>query len=151
MRIWSYQILPYLPDLQFKGQFRELIAIMHDWRDKSTTNHLLINKVMEYPKSEIYTYYLLYSAIYYKRYEKGINNKYDIEFKKFANNEYRVVNDVRNKGLFANWHTKEHLREEMANLHEKHFYGIGKSRITDDEWDKLLTGYKNITGEDYVI
>lgn len=34
MRIWPYQILPYLPDLQFNGQFRELIAIMHDWREQ---------------------------------------------------------------------------------------------------------------------
>lgn len=34
MRIWSYQTLPYLSGMQFKGQLRELVAIMHDWRDK---------------------------------------------------------------------------------------------------------------------
>lgn len=27
----------------------------------------------------------------------------------------------------------------------------GKSRITDEEWNKLLDGYKKITGEDYVV
>ena len=53
IRIWHYWLLPYLPDAQFKGQLRELIAIMHDWRDKGKTNHLLINKVMEYPKNSI--------------------------------------------------------------------------------------------------
>lgn len=53
IRIWHYQLLPYLPDAQFKGQLRELVAIMHDWRDKGKTNHLLINKVMEYPKNSI--------------------------------------------------------------------------------------------------
>jgi hypothetical protein len=39
----------------------------------------------------------------------------------------------------------------MANLYEKHVFGVGKSRITDDEWETLCQGYKNITGEDYKI
>jgi uncharacterized protein (TIGR02328 family) len=60
MRIWHYALLPYLPDAQFKGQLRELVAIMHDWRDKGTTNHLLINRVMDYPKEELYNYFILY-------------------------------------------------------------------------------------------
>lgn len=45
MRIWHYQLLPYLPDAQFKGQLRELVAIMRDWKRKGKTNHVLINKV----------------------------------------------------------------------------------------------------------
>jgi hypothetical protein len=36
-------------------------------------------------------------------------------------------------------------------LAEKHFYGVGKSRISDEEWQRLVDGYKQITGEDYVI
>lgn len=60
-RLWDYRLLPYLPDLQFKGQLREIVLIMHDWRD------------------------------------------------------------------------------------------IGKSKISQEEWDKVLRGYKNITGEDYEI
>jgi hypothetical protein len=39
----------------------------------------------------------------------------------------------------------------MANLWEKHFMGVGKSRITDEEWQRLCDGYKNITGEEYEI
>ena len=35
MRLWHYKLLPYLPDAQFKGQLRELVAILHDWRDKA--------------------------------------------------------------------------------------------------------------------
>ena len=31
------------------------------------------------------------------------------------------------------------------------FFGIGKSRITDEEWETLLRGYKEITGEEYQI
>jgi hypothetical protein len=39
----------------------------------------------------------------------------------------------------------------MANLYEKHHFGIGKSRITDAEWQRLCDGYKAITGEEYRI
>ena len=70
MRIWHYELLKYLPDAQFKGQLRELVAIMHDWRDKGKTNHLLINRVMEYPKNDLVRYFLEYEIEYHKRYGK---------------------------------------------------------------------------------
>ena len=54
-------------------------------------------------------------------------------------------------GLYNKWHTKEYLRSNMANLWEKHFMGVGVSRITDEEWETLCRGYKEITGEEYVI
>jgi hypothetical protein len=52
---------------------------------------------------------------------------------------------------FKGWHNKEYLRVCLANLYEKHYFGIGKSRITDEEWQRLCEGYKTITGEDYKI
>ena len=59
MRIWHYELLPYLPELQFKGQLRELVAIMKDLKYKKQTNHVLINKVMEYPHTQLTKYYLI--------------------------------------------------------------------------------------------
>lgn len=145
MRIWHEQLLPYLPELQFKGQLRELVLIMRDWRDKGKTNHLLINNVMEYEKSELSRYFISYEIEYRKRYGKWLD-KYSPEFVEFA--EF----DVSKKKYFSDgWHNKEYLRICMANLYEKHKYGVGKSRITDDEWQKLLNGYKKITGEEYQI
>jgi uncharacterized protein (TIGR02328 family) len=75
MRIWHTALLPYLPDLQFKGQLRELVAIMHDWRDKGTTNHILINKVMEYPKEDLFRYTVVYDEECIERYGKSIGEK----------------------------------------------------------------------------
>ena len=145
VRLWHYELLPYLPELQFKGQLRELVAIMHDWRDKGKTNHLLINRVMEYPKDNLYWYFCEYEGVYYRRYGKTLAEQaYD--FGEFAN-----WNIETNKGLFDGWHNKEYLRVCMANLYEKHVFGVGKSRITDEEWETLLDGYRQITGEEYVI
>ena len=145
MRIWDYRLLPYLPDLQFKGQLRELVAIMHDWRDKGKTNHLLINKVMDYPKSELYTYFLLYTACYKERYGKWIDYK---EFAQFADYKCKDVITVSEIGLFQGWHNDTYLNTCMWNLYEKHL-AVGKSRVTDEEWAKLCKGYKNITGKDF--
>lgn len=149
MRIWDYRLLPYLSDLQFRGQLRELTAIMRSWRDNGTTNHILINKVMEYPKSELAKYAFKYFKEYNRRYGKALKEKY-WEFAEFGFKTHNVFIDDEIR-CFCGWHNKEYLRVCMANLYEKHHFGVGKSRITDEEWQRLLDGYKKITGEEYVI
>lgn len=162
MRIWSWQLIPYLSDLQFKGQLRELTAIMRSWRDNGTTNHILINKVMEYDKKHLTSYLLLYREEYMKRYHKDIDKGILYEFFDFAS--YKINQDftwspVTNKvvsvrilkNIFPNWHNKEYLRVCVCNLYEKYRFGIGKSKITQTEWDRILQGYKDITGEDWVL
>jgi uncharacterized protein (TIGR02328 family) len=142
MRLWHYKLLPYLPEMQFKGQLRELVAIMHDWRDKGKTNHLLINRVMEYPKADLASYFLHYEMIYNKRFfvsHKG----YMQEFQDF------VERSGFNPRPFEGWHNKEYLRVCVCNLFEKYYFGIGKSKISQEEWDRVLQGYREITGEEY--
>lgn len=146
MRIWHYELLPYLPDLQFKGQLRELVAIMHDWKSKGTTNHILINEVMNYPKEDLSTYFHHYMWIYYDRYGKMISAKTIEDFKGFA----PFWEDVT-EPIYEDWHCTDYLRVCMANLYEKHEFAKGKSRITDEEWQRLLDGYREITGEEYKI
>lgn len=141
MRLFHYALIPYLPDLQFRGQLREIVLIMHQWRDKGTTNHLLINKVMDYMKSDLTGYVTLYSTEYEARYGKKLPLKDFIQFS----------DGLAHTPPFKGWHNKEYLRVCMANLYEKHFFGVGKSRITDEEWQRLLDGYKVITGEEYQI
>ena len=146
MRIWHHKLLPYLPDAQFKGQLRELVVIMRDWRDKGSTNHLLINRVMLYPKAELSLYFTLYYWEYVRRYEKPTSQNIFMEFMTFP--QEAVNPDAE---IFKGWHDKGYLRVCMANLYEKYQYGRGSSRITQDEWQRLLDGYRLITGEDYQV
>lgn len=146
MRLWHYELLPYLPDAQFKGQLRELVAIMHDWRDKGKTNHLLINRVMDYPKNDLVRYFIRYEALYHKRYGKWLT-RYWHEFECFDD----TPAEQRSDGCFDEWHNKEYLRVCMANLYEKYRFGVGKSKISQEEWDRVLDGYKNITGEEWEL
>lgn len=84
MRIWHYELLPYLPDKQFKGQLRELVAIMHTWRDRGNTNHLLVNRVMDYDKGELTFYFMLYEQEYFRRYSKWPKLELKKEFMEFC-------------------------------------------------------------------
>lgn len=146
MRIWHHKLLPYLPDSQFKGQLRELTAIMRDWRDKGKTNHLLINRVMLYPKAELSLYFTLYYLEYVRRYEKPTSQNIFMEFMTFPQEVISPDTEI-----FKGWHDKGYLRVCMANLYEKYQYGRGSSQITKDEWQRLTDGYRLITGEDYQI
>ena len=147
MRLWHYELLPYLPELQFEGQLRELVAIMKDLKYKKQTNHILINKVMEYDKVELLRYFDAYCKEYSYRYSREVSEAIQDDFWDFSG----VCAIFFKEGIFENWHNKEYLRVCMANLYEKHKFDVGKSRITDEEWQTLLNGYKQITGEDYVI
>jgi len=145
MRLWHIDLLPYLPEAQFKGQLRELVAIRRDWEEKGKTNHLLINQVMEFPKRELTYYFLRYEIEYQKRYGTWLQNHVNL-FLSLCKSEKFVAPTG-----YSGWHNKKYLRVCMANLYEKHYFGIGKSRITDEEWQHLLDGYKAITGEEYEI
>ena len=147
MRLWHYQLLPYLPELQFKGQLRELVLVMHQWRDEGKTNHLLVNRVMEYPKEDLFRYSVRYDDEFIRRYGKSMGEKYKREFVDFCPNRHSYLSYE----IFKGWHNKEYLRVCYSNLYEKHVFGVGKSRITDEEWQKLVDGYRQITGEEYYI
>lgn len=144
MRLWHYELLPYLPDAQFKGQLRELVAIGKDLLQKGKTNHILINRVMEYPKSDLAGYFMLYEEEYRKRYNKTFDKDIYLLFGVLSNNTATYP-------PFKYWHNKEYLRVCVCNLYEKYHFGVGKSKISQAEWDRILQGYENITGEKWVL
>lgn len=142
MRCWHKDLIPYLPDLQLKGQWRECALIADALAKNGTPNHLLVNRVTEYPSDHFYTYCIfVWSEMQTRNYKTTIQ----IERRVF-NIAGKVVDDI-----FDDWHNTKYLRVCMANLYEKHHFGIGKSRITDEQWQRLCEGYKAITGEEYKI
>ena len=156
MRLWHKDLIPYLPDLQLKGQWRECALIADALAKNGTPNHLLVNRVTEYSIWHLDEYFLILVKEMKKRgfgfKKNSIHNfihNLGVYNRDFRNNEnYLCLNDA---DLFCGWHDYKYLRICMSNLAEKHIYGIGKSRITDEEWQRLLDGYKNITGEEYKI
>lgn len=144
MRFWHYKLFPYLPDAQFKGQLRELVAILRRVQKHVTTNHLLVNQVKKYDEAELTGYFMLYDKEYKKRYGKHVSEVFRKEFLEYSRG-------VSIFSPFRDWHNKQYLKVCMANLYEKHYFAEGNYKVTDEEWSILLTGYFNITGETYSI
>jgi hypothetical protein len=117
---------------------------MRAWRDNGTTNHLLINRVMDYPKADLSSCFWFYMNEYAKRYGH-YNDALTKEFVDFADGGYF------NAKPFPGWHDDEYLKICMANLYEKHEKAKGKTQISQKEWQTLLNGYKTITGEYWKI
>lgn len=56
MRLWHYDLLDVLPRQQLCSQLRECVAIAKDIYEKGTTNHILINPIMNYDLSHFRLY-----------------------------------------------------------------------------------------------
>lgn len=143
MRLWHYELLPYLPDAQLRSQWRECALIAYGLQKNGTPNHLLVNRVTEYTYDEFATYCCM---VKHEMQRRNFQVKSSAEEKIFIQPWKYIKNN-----LFSTWHNKEYLRVCLSNLYEKHIFGIGKSHITDEEWARLCEGYEQITGEPYAI
>ena len=144
MRLWNFMMIPYLPDNQLRGQWRECALIADGIQKNGTPNHLLVNKVMEYPYDEFATYCGKVQAEMSKR-------NFAVTLKSTERVYFKPWRYVYDKPIFEGWHDKEYLRVCVCNLYEKYHFGVGKSKISQEEWDRVLRGYKEITGEDWVL
>lgn len=154
IRIWDYRLLPYLPGLQLKGQWRECALIADALAKNGTPNHLLVNRVTEYPAEDFYKYCISVAREMERRGARVTQKSVDTLWNNIAKwrrtLQFQPTMFPKQYKIFDGWHNLEYLRICYANLLEKH-NGIGKSRISDEEWLRLCDGYKNITGEEYKI
>lgn len=143
-RIWDYRLLPYLPDAQLRGQWRECALIAYGLQKNGTPNHLLVNIVTKYSYDEFATYCKMVEQ---EMFNRGFNTTIESQEKIY----FKAWNYIHERPIFEGWHDKEYLRICMANLTEKYAYGVGTSRIGINDWLRLCEGYRLITGEDYEI
>lgn len=138
MRLWHKDLIPYLPRQQFLGQWRECCCVAKNIVEKGTPNHILVNKIRDYPLVHFMTHtWLVYTEL--------INRNYKPDFEKFSKYLNLDVTCVYKKDIFKKWHNDRYLIQCMSNLEEKH----DCKGITDEEWNVLLKGYKEITGENW--
>ena len=135
MRLWHKDLIPVLPRQQLLGQWRECCMIAKNISEHGTPNHLLVNKIMDYPIMEFLWYGLLI-------YQEMIKRNYKCDFKKFTQHFERpfgIIVDqfyaakVHETMIFLNWHNLRYLRQCFSNLQEKFDCG----GITTDDWYRI--------------
>lgn len=133
MRLWHKDLIPYLPKLQLLSQWRECCAICSNWANKGTPNHLLVNKVMDYPTVHFMEYVRLVVSEIIKRNYKvkaETQNIFCKNFKKFGDPNETLIGANLKRILFENWHNERYLKQCLFNLQEKFDCG----GIPKDEW-----------------
>lgn len=132
MRCWHKDLISVLPRQQLMGQWRECCLIAKEINDKGTPNHILVNKIMDYPLSHFIAYtQLVYGAMLLRKYDK-------IKWKTFSDkfdSEVKVDEPIRN--LFPDWHNNRYLQQCYYNLQEKY----DCNGISEDEWKKIEEKY----------
>lgn len=132
MRLWHYKLIPVLPRQQLLGQWRECCLIAKNIKEHGTPNHILVNKVMNYPIDDFASYGIMVA-------NEMISRGYSVDMNKFT--QY-FVKDVLpyTDNLFEGWHDNEYLTQCFYNLEEKYDCG----GISDEEWQPVVGMYNRI-------
>lgn len=136
MRLWHKDLICVLPRQQLLGQWRECCVIAKNIHDNGSPNHILVNKVIEYPIEHFLSYANI--VIYHMKFRGyNVKEKSIEELRKNLNcNNTNINGDM----LFKNWHNKRYLEQCYYNLQEKFDCG----GITEEEWNKISNLVKPI-------
>lgn len=130
MRIWHKSLIPYLPRQQLLGQWRECCAIAKSIAEKGMPNHVLVNRIMEYP-DEMFNDYAV--RIWHEMKKRGY---YPDAGKFFCHRHRNMGLEYAGRSidnLFYGWHNDRYLRQCLANLQEKADCGA----IPAEEWKRI--------------
>ena len=132
MRLWHKDLITALPREQLGAQWRELSAIAGNLNTKGTPNHILVNKILDYPREHFISYAL------YVRQEmtrRGYRTMDSVWNKIYCTREsdYGEIEIVPLEDLFPGWHNDRYLEQCYFNLEEK--YDCGG---VDEEWFKKV-------------
>ena len=128
MRLWHKDLISILPNKQLIGQWRECCLIAKNIKEKGTPNHILVNKVMNYPIH----HFIIYSFLVYKEMKNRGFNPNGMNFEKWLKfNESLIEN--KKSILFPDWHNDHYFLQCYYNLQEKYECG----GISEEEWKKI--------------
>ena len=131
MRLWHKDLIPYLPRQQLVAQWRECCCIARNIFHAGTPNHILVNKILDYPDEEFNTYTTYVIAEMQKR-------GYSVHPERFW--KWRESKDLSDKPIFKGWHNIRYFNQCISNLSEKYDCG----GVSKEEWDilrKFFTEY----------
>ena len=137
IRLWHRDMIKVLPREQLVAQWRECSAIAGNINTKGTPNHILVNKIMDYPMEHFISY------AFYIRQEmtrRGYRTMDSVWNKILQTKEvdYGEICILPIEDLFPNWHNDTYWTICYYNLKEKWLCG----GIKEEDWNKIEEFYK---------
>ena len=148
MRCWHKDLISVLPRQQLLGQWSECCAIAANIAKYGTPNHILVNRVLDYPVDHFIIYADNVTAEMERRgYKIGFKavgafnaNVYKARHKFNYHNIMEIVEGFKGD-LFYGWHNDTYLRQCLYNLEEKAICG----GISTEEWSVIHEAFKDFT------
>ena len=140
MRLWDIRLLPVLSRQQLISQYRECCCIAKNTSINGTPNHVLVNRMMDYSKSNFlhYTENVM-DEIKIRGYRISDNS-----LNKFYSNMNNIPIEIFGQcvssaiNIYDKWMNNDvYLRECLFNLEEKYICG----GISSVEWNKIYNKY----------
>lgn len=132
MRLWHKDLIQVLPKQQLLGQWRECCAIARNIAVNGTPNHLLVNKIMDYPKWHFSAYAITVAKEMENRGYKVDRYKFFKWFDKWDEGTVKT-HDIASEELFKGWHNDRYFRQCFYNLQEKY----DCEGISFEDWWKI--------------
>ena len=122
IRIWHKDLITALPREQLVAQWRELSAIAGNLNAKGTPNHILVNKVCDYPREHFISYAFWVRQEMTRRGYRTMDSVWD---KIYCTREtdYGEIEILPIEELFPGWHNDRYLEQCYFNLEEKYDCG----------------------------
>lgn len=134
MRLWHKQLIPVLPRAQLVAQWRELSAIAGNIQTKNSPNHILVNKIVDYP----YSHFITYAKMIRKEMtSRGYQTRDSVWDKIVSLNP--LWQEVEFDKLYSDWMDKQYLKICYYNLLEKYLC----KGIEEKDWQKINEVYLN--------
>lgn len=146
MRLWHKNLIKVLPRQQLIAQWRECCAIAKNMSKSGTPNHILVNRILDYPLEHFITYTeLVINELLKRNYKvsnKSVSAFYDNIDKIYDNYFERTDKNIKFEDIFSDhdgksWHNKKYLIQCLYNLQEKFDCG----GIDINEWTKIANTY----------
>ena len=132
MRLWHKSLIKALPREQLVAQWHELSAIAGNLNTKGTPNHILVNKVCDYPREHFISYALYVRQEMTRRGYRTMDSVWD-KINCTRETDFGEMEFVPLEDLFPGWHNDRYLEQCYFNLEEK--YDCGG---VDEEWFKKV-------------
>ena len=133
MRLWHKKLLSVLPRQQLLGQWRECCCIASNLVKDGTPNHILVNKILDYPISHFYTYSI--ECVAKEMISRGYKVSLDKFWKHFSVGDDYIIPSFEE--LYQNWHNERYLNQCIYNLEEKYDCG----GVSEEEWKLISSSF----------
>ena len=139
MRLWHKFLIGVLPKNQLLGQWRECCLIAKNIAEKGTPNHILVNRIMDYPIEHFLVYCdRVYEEMCFRGYKCDTNKI--MQYADVLKFDLPKRYEISYLDIFDDWHNDRYLMQCLYNLQETYDCG----GILEWEWERIKNRHKEL-------